>query len=102
MIRVHLPTGNDERVILIDVDRIDGAVDRDRLAPVAVLPAPDLAGLERDDVDRGAGFLEALLGDRQLRLLETVSRQNGNSLVADISHGNLLTNGVHGSTPGRQ
>jgi hypothetical protein len=86
-IRVDRPAGNDKRVILVDSDRIDGAVDRDRLAPIVVIPAPDLAGLERDNVDRGAGFLEPLFWHRQFRLLETVGREDGNSLVADVSHG---------------
>jgi hypothetical protein len=86
-IGVDHPAGNDQRVILVDADRVDGAVDCDRLAPIVAIPAPDFAGLERDDVYSGAGFLEPQLGHRQFRLLKAVGGEDGNPLVADISHG---------------
>jgi hypothetical protein len=57
-IGIDLTAGNDQRVIFIDLDRIDGAVDGDRIAPIVAIPAPNLSGLERNDVDLGTGLLE--------------------------------------------
>jgi hypothetical protein len=42
-------------LIFIDLDRIDGAVDGDRIAPIVVIPTQNLSGLELNDVDLGAG-----------------------------------------------
>ena len=84
---VDLPAGNDERVILVDADRIDGAVDLDRVAPIVVVPAPDLARLKRHDVDHGTGFLEPLLRHEKLRLLEAVGRENHDAFVGKVGHG---------------
>jgi hypothetical protein len=33
-------------LIFIDLDRIDGAVDGDRIAPIVVIPTQNLSGLE--------------------------------------------------------
>src|SRR5665648_20252 len=89
-IGVDLPAGDDQRVILVDADRIDGAIDIDRGAPVAVLPATDLADLQGYDVHLGAGLFERLLRHHQLRLLESGCRKNHDPLVADVSHRDLL------------
>jgi hypothetical protein len=59
---VDLAAGNDECIVFVDLDRIDGAIDRDRIGPIAVLPAPDLSGLERNDIDLAPASSTLCLG----------------------------------------
>jgi len=53
------------------------AIDRYGAALVVMLPALDLAGLGRNDLDRRAGRLQGLDGLFQFRLLETVGSEHG-------------------------
>src|SRR5690606_15929845 len=59
-------------------------VDPDRAAPVLLVPALDLAPLRRDDVNLGAGRLEAVARHFEFRLLEAVGGENENALAVEL------------------
>src|SRR3546814_123894 len=50
---IDLAAGDDERVVVFDVDLVEGLVDVDLLVPAILLPGPDRAGAGGNDMDGG-------------------------------------------------
>ncbi len=90
---VHHPARQDEGVVGRRVGRGQLAVHRHGAALLLMLPALDLAGLGRDDLDGSAGGLQGLDGLFQFRLLEAVGGEHGDLAAGEglSGHGGLQT-----------
>ena len=83
-VRVHYAARENESVVVGGIRVGDQAVDLDCGAPVRLVPALDLALLDGEDFDLGAGSFEVLLWFDQLGLLESVGCEDGNCLAFQL------------------
>src|SRR5690606_5796586 len=92
-VRIDLAAGDDERVVGLGVDVLEIFVDRDGLAPILVIPAPDFIGalpvLGRRDLDCGPSLPQLVPRSRQLNLLDAVGGDDEDFGILD----------VHGASP---
>ena len=97
-VRVHHAAGQQQGVVVIGLRSVEPDVDRDRLAPVGVVPTADPVALRRDDARAGAGGIERLARLDQLGLLEAVLGEDGDAQVLQFlgQGGDLLENAAGG------
>src|SRR4051794_28340658 len=91
LVGIDLPSGQNEGVVLGDIHVFEVLVDRDRLAPVVLVPAVYFSALpprlRRRHLDLCAGVLELLLRDEKFGLLEAVRRDDEDPGLFDVRHG---------------
>lgn len=91
-IRIDLPAGQHDSVVIVGLRARERLVDLHRAAPVLLVPAFDLAAFRRDDIDLRARGFQPIARNFEFRLLETVGGENEDFLAVEFSgHGGLLS-----------
>jgi hypothetical protein len=86
LVGIHNAAGQNQRVVITDLHRIERKVDVHRRSPIILLPAVYLPSLGRCHFDLGAFGLQLFKRLHQLRLLETVRRHDEDAALVDGRH----------------